>query len=89
MESFKINKNIILRNDDSKVLVKDTGDVIQLDAIGLYVLTFLEKNSDVAALIKDLTQFYDISDLTEEQLQTFILEFLTDCENLSIGNFDK
>lgn len=88
MRLFKLNKELIIREDDKKLLIQQTGNVVQLDKFGLFVVKILLDNGNIDALLEAVKDSFDTSELTNDQLKEWVMDFLIECQTLEIGSFE-
>lgn len=88
MKYFKINTELVIREDDLKVLIQHTGNVVQINKFGLFVIKYLQKNESILDVLDAIKRSFDTTDLDNAQLEGWLISFLCECKEVEIGNFE-
>lgn len=74
---------LVLRPDDYKVLVLETGNVVEFNETAFYLLEMLAEPNSVETLTADVFENCEVEG-TKDEVRTMILEFVSSCKQHGI-----
>jgi len=81
---YKISEDVVLRPDDGKILVLETGNVIEVNDSGVFILKCLETPNSINDLISSVEDNYQTSDINPGEIKEIVTEFVNFCEENKI-----